>query len=276
MNGAPTGNSSRVQKLGEPAEAGILDERILLLLFEYMRWDIPTLCRTSAVNRKLQAVAKRLLWRELCRRRAPRMTSVLTESGRMTGGWDALGKLLFFCGGSEFRPGQATPGHFAESTRFSKTSGRSFLAKSCGGDVLYVSDPCEHRVRSAAEADDVGVYRGVFGGFMKSRTRQCLIRRRVELEAVLRCPYCGARVWSMTSARLIARRSAARRLGSRDDELEYFVCLNGHLHGTCWLAALSSDDGGGVSDDRIDGEEDDGSQQSGDDDNDVHATGKHH
>lgn len=89
--------------------------------------------------------------------------------------------------------------------------------------------------------DDLGVYRGVFRGFMRSRTRACLIRRQVDLEQVVRCPYCGARVWSMTKARLVPK-SAARRLGSHDGGLEYFVCVNGHLHGTCWLVPLSSDE----------------------------------
>lgn len=45
----------------------------------------------------------------------------------------------------------------------------------------------------------------------------------------------------MTSARLVPK-SAARRLGSHHGGLEYFVCVNGHLHGTCWLVPLSSDE----------------------------------
>lgn len=66
----------------------------------------------------------------------------------------------------------------------------------------------------------------------------------------------------MTAARLIPRKSAARRLGSSDDALEYFVCLNGHLHGTCWLVPLSSDED---ADDQDDNEEH--SIASGDEDN---------
>ena len=35
--------------------------------------------------------------------------------------------------------------HFVRTTRFSKTSGRSFLVPECRSDVLYISDPCEHQ-----------------------------------------------------------------------------------------------------------------------------------
>lgn len=120
--------------------------------------------------------------------------------------------------------------------------------------MLYVSDPCEHP--TGDREDDLGVYRGVFRGFTKSKTRACLIRRGVGLEEGNRCPYCGARVWSMTSARLVPK-SAARRLGSHDGAIEYFVCVNGHLYGTCWLVPLSSDE-------HQDGDDDDG-ENNGDD-----------
>jgi DNA-directed RNA polymerase subunit RPC12/RpoP len=248
--------ASRKPRLPDSAlDSGILDERVLVWVFESLKWDIHALCQAASVNRKLRALAKRLLWRELCAYHAPRMMRTLTEgesNSRIIGGWHALAKLLFFCGGCQstrhFRLNQPPSGHFVRSSRFSKTSGRSFLAKKCRGDVLYVSDPCEHPTGDGQ--DLVGIYRGIFRGFMKSRTRECLIRRQVELEAAARCPYCGARVWSMTAARLIPRKSAARRLGSSNGALEYFVCLNGHLHGTCWLVPLSSDED-------IDAEEDD-------------------
>lgn len=110
--------------------------------------------------------------------------------------------------------------------------------------------------------DDLGIYRGVFEGFIRSRTRAYLIRRQVELEERVRCPYCGSRVWSMTKARLIPR-SAARRLGSHDGALEYFVCVNGHLHGTCWLVPLSTDE------DEVDDEGGGGGGGEGDDEDDL-------
>lgn len=168
-------------------------------------------------------------------------------NGRIGGGWHALAKLMFFCCGCESTPhfpvSQSTSGHFVKESRFSKTSGRSFLPKKCRGDLLYLTDPCEHSVGD--REDDLGIYRGVFKGFMRSKTFASLIGRRIELDERVRCPYCGARVWSMTTARLVPK-SAARRLGSRDGGLEYFVCVNGHLHGTCWLVPLSSDEDGPV------------------------------
>lgn len=264
------GSASQVLRLSESANSGLLNERVLFLVFEYMKWDIRTLCRVAAVSWKLRALAKRLLWRELCIYRAPRMIATLTEgetNSRIIGGWPALAKLLFFCGGCEstrhFRLNRPSPGHFAKESRFSKTSGRSFLAKSCRGDVLYVSDPCEHADAGGEERhDDVGVYRGVFRAFLKSRTRERLIRKRIDFEEGMRCPYCAARVWSMTAARLIPQKTAARKLGSSDGAVEYYVCLNGHLHGVCWLVHLSSDDGGDEEDD----DDDDGSLCSDDDD----------
>ncbi|KAJ9187669.1 hypothetical protein P3X46_003096 [Hevea brasiliensis] len=234
----------------DAGESGILNERILLLVFESVKWDLHALCAMASVNRKLRAIAKRLLWRELCVYRAPRMLVALTNgapNAPFGDSWQALAKLMFYCCGCEstqnFNVSQPSPGHFVKTSRFSKTSGRSFLSKKCQGDLLFVSDPCEHPTRD--NEDDLGIYRGVFRGFMKSRTRACLIRRQVELEKRVRCTYCGFRVWSMTSAGLVPK-SAARRLGSREGGLEYFVCLNGHLYGTCWLVPLSSDEDNGV------------------------------
>jgi hypothetical protein len=225
---------------------GILDEQVLVLVFRALNWDPQALCAVARVSRRLRAVAERILWRELCVSRAPRMVSALTEgsssasaSGRVGGGWPALAKMLLFCCGAA---GAAVPGHFAPVSRFSKTSGRSFLSRRCGGDLLYVSDPCEHPVPGHSAADDVGAYRGVFRGFMRSRTRACLVGGRAPLEPRVRCPYCGARVWSVTAAGL-APRSACRRLGAHEGRLEYFVCVSGHLHGSCWLARLSDSDG---------------------------------
>lgn len=238
----------------DSGESPLLNESILLLIFESVKWDIRILSLTGSLNQKLRAIAERLLWRKLCAYRAPRMVNALANgapNGRINGGWNALAKLMFFCCGCEstrnFQLNQRLSGHFVKSSRFSKTSGRSFLTKKCQGDLLYVSDPCEHPL--VDKNDDVGIFRGVFRGFTRSTTRACLIRRQVGFEESVRCPYCGVRVWSMTTARLIPK-SAARRLGTRDGGLEYFVCLNGHLYGNCWLVPLSSDE------DRCDDEED--------------------
>jgi hypothetical protein len=94
---------------------------------------------------------------------------------------------------------------------------------------------------------------------MRSRTRTCLIGKNIQLDTRIRCPYCGARVWSMMAAGLIPK-SASRRLGTHDDSLEYFVCVNGHLHGSCWLAHLSSSDD--VDDDEDDEDDDGGGDQT--------------
>uniref|UniRef100_A0A0E0A140 F-box domain-containing protein n=1 Tax=Oryza glumipatula TaxID=40148 RepID=A0A0E0A140_9ORYZ len=224
--------------------AGIMDEKVLELVFRALNWDPRELCVVARVSRRLRAVAERVLWRELCVSRAPRMVSALSgptaavaaAAGRIGGGWPAMAKLLFFCCGAA---GAAVPGHFAPVSRFSKTSGRSFLSRRCAGDLLFVSDPCEHAAGAASDDDVVGAYRGVYRGFMRSRTRAFLVGHRAPLEPRVRCPYCGARVWSMTAAGL-APRSACRRLGANEGRLEYFVCVSGHLHGSCWLARLSS------------------------------------
>ncbi|CAL9108941.1 EID1-like F-box protein 3 [Musa acuminata AAA Group] len=249
---------------GGDVNAGILDETVLMLVFRSLNWDPHVICVAACVSRRLRAVARRVLFRELCISRAPRMVSALTSggvapAGRLGGGWHALAKLLFFCCGCAaptrfFTPDRAAPGHFVGVSRFSKTSGRSFLARRCWGDLLFVSDPCEHPAADRGGGEDLGAYRGVFRGFMRSRTRAWLIGKQAELETRVRCPYCGARVWSMTAAGLVPR-SASKRLGSHEGRLEYFVCVNGHLHGYCWLAHLSTDD---------DDEEDDG-DDTGDD-----------
>ncbi|CAN8314137.1 unnamed protein product [Cochlearia groenlandica] len=234
---------SRLPSLGD---SGIENERVLSLVFESISCDIYTLCAISSVSRRFYAISKRVLWRLLCHHRAPAMVEALSggdPSGRIDGGWQALAKLMFFCGGAEstryFKLSQPSSCHFACESRFSKTSGRFFLPKNCRGDLLYMSDPCEHLEIGGDE--HLGVFRGVFREFMRSKTRQCLVRRQTELEVKVRCSYCGGRVWSMTAARLVPN-SAARRLGSRDGGLEFFVCVNGHLHGTCWLVLLSSEE----------------------------------
>ncbi|KAL5984507.1 hypothetical protein ACLOJK_018612 [Asimina triloba] len=257
-----------LEEESESGDPGFLKEQVLFHVFKSLNWDPHVLCRAACVSQKLRAVAKRVLWRELCYSRARRMVEALMSGnpagGRVCGGWDALAKLFFYCCGCSssrhFRVSRALPGHFVGMSRFSKTSGKSFLARRCWGDLLYVSDPCEHPM--GREEDDVGVYRGVFSAFMRSRTRACLIRRGVQLEAEVRCPYCGARVWSMTAARLVPR-SASRRLGSHDGRLEYFVCVNGHLHGNCWLAPLSTDEELGADDDDGDEEMDDEERRGG-------------
>lgn len=162
------------------------------------------------------------------------------KNGYIEGGWHTLAGLMFFCGGcqptSNFRIRAVSPGHFIRTSRFSKTSGKSFLAPVCRTDTLYVTDPCEHVI--GPDEDDVGIFRGIFKAFSSCRTLRCLIRRQVQLEPDKLCPYCRAGVWSMTAARMVPI-SALRRLAAYDGNLEYFVCVNGHMHGKCSLLPLS-------------------------------------
>ena len=170
-----------------------------------------------------------MLWRELCVSRAPRMVSALTLAGsssapgsaRVGGGWPALAKLLLYCCGSAGTSvGAGVPGHFAPRLPVLKTSGRSFLSRRCGEDLLYVSDPCEHAVPGHdVDGQDMGAYRG----FMRSRTRAGLVGGRAPLEPHVRCPYCGARVWSCWLARLFSSEGEGDGgSGSRSDDDDGF------------------------------------------------------
>ncbi|CAI9283045.1 unnamed protein product [Lactuca saligna] len=135
-------------------------------------------------------------------------------SHSVDGNWSALGKLLIYCSGCKkdglFNKIQI-PGHFAHRTRFSRTSGKSFLLPNCRTDVLYVSDPCEHL--DQGEEGDVGFFRGVFKSFATSKVRKMLIRRGAKFHESEFCPYCKAKLWSMLQAKMIPQ-SASCRLGA--------------------------------------------------------------
>jgi hypothetical protein len=45
-------------------------------------------------------------------------------------------------------------------------------------------------------------------------------------------------VWSMNDAKLVPP-SAIKGLGAYEDNVEYFVCVNGHLHGMASLISAS-------------------------------------
>ncbi|KAH1192721.1 EID1-like F-box protein 2 [Glycine max] len=182
-----------------------------------------------------------VLWKEFCKTRAPKMMLDLQSSGShsVDGNWRALGKLLIFCSGCRqgglFNNVQV-PGHFVNKTRFSRTSGKSFLMPQCINDVLYVSDPCEHIGQS--EEGDLGFFRGIFKSFASSNVKRMLINRGAQLHQTEICPYCKAKLWSMLQANMIPQ-TASCRLGSYEDYIEYYVCLNGHLLGVCTLLPLS-------------------------------------
>ena len=160
-------------------------------------------------------------------------------SHSVDGNWKALGNLLVYCSGQK-KGGLFNkihvPGHFVYRTRFSRTSGQSFLIPQCQTDVLYVSDPYEHL--DEGEEGNVGFFHGIFKSFFLSRVRRMLFDRDAKLHPTKVCPYCKAKPWSMLQTKMIPR-SASSRLGSYDDCVEYYVCLNGHMLGICTLLPLS-------------------------------------
>ncbi|KAG0487982.1 hypothetical protein HPP92_006793 [Vanilla planifolia] len=88
------------------SNTGIMDERVLLLVFTQLNFDPHVLSVAARVSRRLRAVVSRVLWRHACISRAPRLVSALTAgfpsgANRVCGGWHALAKLLFYCAGCE-------------------------------------------------------------------------------------------------------------------------------------------------------------------------------
>ncbi|TKY50206.1 EID F-box protein 2 [Spatholobus suberectus] len=220
---------------------GHLSEDVIFLVFQHLNWNPNLIAKLSCVCKWFDDLAKRVLWKEFCQARAPKMMLDLQSSGSHSadGNWSALGKLLIFCSGCKegglFNNVQV-PGHFVYRTRFSRTSGKSFLMPQCINDVLYVSDPCEHI--DQGEEGDLGFFRGIFKSFASSNVRRMLINRGAQLHQTEICPYCKARLWNMLQANMIPQ-SASVRLGSSEDCIEYYVCLNGHLLGVCTLLPLS-------------------------------------
>ncbi|KAJ8645767.1 hypothetical protein MRB53_007515 [Persea americana] len=163
---------------------GHLSEDAIFLVFQQINWNPRSIATLSCVCKWFDDIAKRILWKEFCRTRAPKMMLDLQSSGshNVDGNWKALGKLLIYCSGCS-RGGLFNniqiPGHFVHRTRFSRTSGKSFLIPQCRTDVLYVSDPCEHL--DQGEEGDLGFFRGVFKSFSISRVRKMLIDREAKL-----------------------------------------------------------------------------------------------
>ncbi|MCO5586498.1 hypothetical protein L7F22_040438 [Adiantum nelumboides] len=230
----------------ERSSTDFCNEQVLSLVANHMNWNPFFIYSLASLCKKTRAISDRHLWREFCRTRAPRMVADLlfgAKNRQIDGGWWALGKLFLYCAGchrpascSDF-PMQAVAGHFVHKTRFSRTSGRFFLMPRCRGDALYLSDPCEH----ANCPEDVGFFRGVFRSFDKSETRKLLTSKKVPLSNSENCPYCKSGVWNMKVAQMIPR-SASIRLAAYNENVEYSVCLNGHVNGRCALLHLSESD----------------------------------
>ncbi|KAL4368129.1 hypothetical protein GQ457_05G017220 [Hibiscus cannabinus] len=208
---------------------GHLSEDVIFLVFQQLNWNPKLIATLSCVCKWFDDLAKRVLWKEFCKTRAPKMMIDLQSSGShsVDGNWRALGKLLIYCsgcsGGRLFNSVQI-PGHFVYRTRFSRTSGKSFLLPQCRTDILYVSDPCEHL--DQGDEGDVGFFRGVFKSFLVSKVRKMLIDRAAKLHPTAVCPYCKAKLWDMLQAKMIPQ-SASCRLGAYEDCIEYYSdCLN--------------------------------------------------
>ncbi|KAF8010023.1 hypothetical protein BT93_J0868 [Corymbia citriodora subsp. variegata] len=220
---------------------GHLSEDVIFLVFQQMNWNPKAIATLSLVCKWFDDLAKRVLWKEFCRTRAPKMMLDLQSSGShsIDGNWRALAKLLIYCSGCSedglFNNVQV-PGHFVYRTRFSRTSGKSFLMPQCKNDVLYVSDPCEHL--DQGDEGDVGFFRGVFKSFSMSMAKRMLIQKGAQLHPSELCPYCKAKLWSMREAKMIPQ-SASCRLGAYSDSTDFYVCLNGHMLGNCILLPLS-------------------------------------
>ncbi|KAJ6866921.1 EID1-like F-box protein 2 [Populus alba x Populus x berolinensis] len=149
-----------------------------------LNWNPKLIATLSCVCKWFDDLAKRVLWKAFCRARAPKMMLDLQSSGShsVDGNWRALGKLLIYCSGCTkggLFNNVHIPGHFVYRTRFSRTSGKSFLLPQCRTDVLYVSDPCEHL--DQGDEGDVGFFRGIFKSFSMSKVRKMLIKRGAQL-----------------------------------------------------------------------------------------------
>ncbi|KAJ8775070.1 hypothetical protein K2173_020074 [Erythroxylum novogranatense] len=221
---------------------GHLSEDAIFLVFQQLNWNPKLIATLSCVCKWFDDLAKRVLWKEFCRTRAPKMMLDLQSGGShsVDGSWRALGKLLIYCSGCTkggLFNNIHVPGHFVYRTRFSRTSGKSFLLPQCRTDVLYVSDPCEH-LEQGEEEEDLGFFRGVFKSFSGSKVRSMLIKKGAQFHPTEVCPYCKAKLWNMEQAKMIPQ-SASWRLGAYEDCVQYYVCLNGHMLGICTLLPLS-------------------------------------
>ncbi|XP_010528386.1 PREDICTED: EID1-like F-box protein 2 isoform X2 [Tarenaya hassleriana] len=225
---------------------GHLDEDVLFLMFQNLNWNPKLIATMSCVCKWFNEFSKRVLWKEVCRARAPRVARDLQSRGSQTIDveWRALGKLLVYCTGSSkdgLFKGVETPGHFVHKSRFIKASGKYFLPPKCKTDVLYVSRTCRHLDDGTEEMGtigwdpgDMGFFRGVFKSFSTSKVRKMLIEKGAPFHPTEVCPYCEAKLWSIGEAEMIPE-TASISLDAHEHGVEYYVCLNGHMIGACTL-----------------------------------------
>ncbi|KAF7820495.1 EID1-like F-box protein 2 [Senna tora] len=87
---------------------GHLSEDVIFLVFQQLNWNPKLIASLSCVCKWFDDIAKRVLWKEFCRTRAPKMMLDLQSSGShsVDGNWRALGKLLIYCSGCKKDQGE--------------------------------------------------------------------------------------------------------------------------------------------------------------------------
>jgi len=222
---------------------GHISDDAMYLVFKHMNWNPKMIAIFSGVCKWFDEFAKRVLWKEFCQARAPKMMTDLHSDGShiVDGNWKALGKLLIYCSGCPREDLFSNihvpiPGHFVYRTRFSRTLGKSLLPPQCRSDVLYVSESCEHL--DQGEEGDLGLFRGIFKSFAGSNMKRMLIERQAMFHPNEVCIYCKTKLWHLMQPNMIPS-SASTRLDADDDSVEYYVCLNGHIIGSCTLMPFS-------------------------------------
>ncbi|THG19797.1 hypothetical protein TEA_000037 [Camellia sinensis var. sinensis] len=139
----------------------------------HLNWNPKLIAAFSCACKWFDDVAKRVLWKEFCKARAPKMMLDLQSSGNHRPVSLGLQGKAFFCRNAE-------------------------------------------QMCCSKDANQQGA----------------------KFHPTEVCPYCKAKLWSMLQAKMVPQ-SASCRLGSYEDAIEYYVCLNGHVLGICTLSPLS-------------------------------------
>jgi len=117
---------------------GHVREDAMYLVFKHMNWNPKMIAILSSVCKWFDEFAKRVLWKEFCNARAPKMMKDLHSDGShiVDGNWKALGKLLIYCAGcpsGDLFSNIQDPilGHFVYRIHISRTLLKSLLAPQC-------------------------------------------------------------------------------------------------------------------------------------------------
>ncbi|KAK9924979.1 hypothetical protein M0R45_033320 [Rubus argutus] len=120
---------------------GHLSEDAIFLVFQQLNWNPKLIATLSCVCKWFDDLAKRVLWKEFCKTRAPKMMIDLQSSGShsVDGNWRALGKLLIYCSGRE----EGDVGFFRGIFKsFSMSKVRKMLIKR--GAQLHPTEVCPY------------------------------------------------------------------------------------------------------------------------------------